>query len=97
MKYISKVILQLTFLVIVLIIGIFVSKEIINWEPESVVKIFFWWLLFISAFYLMYIFSNYWTVNSIRNKTGPQGTMGESGPAGPQGPPGVCTCPANDT
>lgn len=89
MEYIAKIILQLTFLILVFIFGIFVTKRR---KMEAKDKVGFWWLLLLTAFFIIGIFNNYWTINMIRNKTGPEGPEGPPGPAGPQGPPGICDC-----
>lgn len=89
MEYIAKIILQLTFLILVFIFGIFVTKRR---KMEDKDKVGFWWLLLLTAFFIISIFNNYWVINTIRNKTGPEGPEGSIGPAGPQGPPGICDC-----
>ena len=93
MEYIAKIILILTFLILVFIFGIFVTKRR---QMETKDKVGFWWLLLLTSFFIISIFNNYMTINVIRNKTGPEGPEGPPGPAGPQGPPGICDCRQNN-
>ena len=90
MNFISRVILQLTFMIIILIIGIFFSKKM-DFDTNYN-KTFFWWLILLTGLVFQTTWSNYWYVTSVRNKEGPEGPQGEIGPPGPQGPPGVCNC-----
>jgi hypothetical protein len=93
MNFISKVILQLTFMIIILIIGVIFSKRM-NFD-DNYNKTFFWWLILLTGFVIQTTWANYWYVTSVRNKEGPEGIQGEIGPPGPQGPPGVCKCPSS--
>lgn len=90
MNFISKVILQLTFMIIILIIGILCSQQM-DFD-KNFNKIYFWWLLLLTGFIIQTTCANYWFVTSVRNKEGPEGRQGEIGPPGPQGPPGICNC-----
>ena len=91
MNLISKVILQLTFMIIILIIGIILSKKMDLTKTNE--KTFFWWLILLTGFVIQTTWINYWYVTSVRNKEGPEGPQGEIGAPGPQGPPGICKCP----
>ena len=92
MKFISRVILQLTFMILILIIGVFFSKKM-DFEEVNYNKTFFWWLILLTGFVFQTTWGMYTFVNSVRNKEGPEGPQGDIGPPGPQGPPGVCKCP----